>query len=169
MIVAVDPAGTSTKRSDETGIIVAARDREGNGYVISDLSGRYTPEQWARKAIDAYRRHQADRIVAEQNYGGAMVEHTLRVVDRSIPYKAVVASRGKMIRAEPVLALFEQNRAHIVGSLVELEDQLCGWEPNSGMPSPDRLDAMTWALSELLVEPQPQPTRWVFIGDWMVR
>ncbi len=160
IVVAVDPAGTSNKGSDETGIVVCARGDDGHGYVLADLSGKFSPEGWARRAIDAFRRHKADRIVAEVNFGAAMVETTLRAVDLSVPFKALHASRGKAQRAEPVVALFEQNRAHIVGHLTALEDQLAQWEPNSNMASPDRLDAMVWGLTELLVENQAKPARW---------
>ena len=156
-MIAVDPAGTAKQGSDETGIVVAGRDSDGHAYILADLSGKFSPEGWARRAIDAFRRHRADRVIAEVNFGAGMVEATLRAVDRSIPFKAVHASRGKAARAEPVVALFEQNRAHIVGNLIELEDQSCEWEPNTGMPSPDRLDAMVWAISELVVEAQPKP------------
>jgi phage terminase large subunit-like protein len=168
VVVTIDPAGGSGRNSDETGIVVAARDAERHGYVIANLSGKHSPDGWARRAIDAYRRHRADRIVAEQNFGGAMVEATLRAVDPSVPVKLVHASRGKAVRAEPVVALFEQGRAHIVGSLPQLEDQLCGWNPLEAGPSPDRLDAMVWGLTELLVEPQPKPARKIHI-PWMAR
>jgi phage terminase large subunit-like protein len=161
VVVSIDPAGTANKGSDETGIVVCALGADGHGYVLADLSGKYTPEQWARRAIDAYYRHRADRIIAETNFGAGMVEATLRAVARNMPFKPVTASRGKAVRAEPVLALFEQSKAHVVGNLTELEDQLCQWEPHSGMSSPDRLDAMVWGLSELVVEPQPQPARFI--------
>ena len=107
VVVAIDPAGSSGKNSDETGIIVAARDGDGHGFVISDLSGKYTPEGWARKAIDAFRRHKADRIIAETNFGAAMVENTLRALDPSVSFEPLHASRGKAMRAEPIVALFE--------------------------------------------------------------
>jgi phage terminase large subunit-like protein len=164
VVVAIDPAGTSGKASDETGIIVAGRDAEGHGYVIADLSGKYSPDGWARRAIEAYRRHRADRIVAETNFGAAMVENTLRAVAPDVPFKALHASRGKAVRAEPVVALFEQNRAHIVGHLAALEDQLCGWDPNSSKGSPDRLDSCVWAITELLVEDQVRPAYRTYIS-----
>jgi predicted phage terminase large subunit-like protein len=150
LVVAVDPAGSSNRTSDETGIVVAALGANGQGYVLQDLSGRFTPEKWARRAVDAYRLHKADRIVVEQNFGGEMVVATIRAVDRNVPVKTVHASRGKFIRAEPIAALYEQGRIHHVGNLPDLEDQMCGWAPNSGSASPDRLDALVWAFTELM-------------------
>jgi phage terminase large subunit-like protein len=149
VIVAIDPAGGSNRNNDETGIIVAGMGVDGHGYVLTDASGRYSPEGWARRAIACYMSHSADRIVAEQNFGGAMVEATIRAVSRVVPIRMVHASRGKAVRAEPVVALYEQRKIHHVGNFPALEDQLCTWEPNSGMPSPDRLDALVWAISEL--------------------
>jgi predicted phage terminase large subunit-like protein len=156
IIVAIDPAASSAEGSDETGIIVAGIGGDGHGYVIDDLSGRYQPPVWATKAIEAYRRHDADRIVAEINAGGQMVESTLRTVDPSIPFIAVHASRGKVIRAEPVSALYEQRKVHHVGSFAMLEDQLCSFTTDFDRAragcSPDRLDALVWALSNLMVK-----------------
>lgn len=150
--VNVDPAASSGTGSNETGITVTARARLGkldHGYLLDDLSGRYSPDGWARRAVDAYRAHQADRIVAERNQGGEMVEHTIRTVDRSVPVKLVHASRGKHTRAEPVAALYEQGRCHHIGCFAELEDQLCTWLP--GEPSPDRMDSLVWGFTELLL------------------
>ncbi len=164
VVVAVDPAGGSSKSNAETGLIVAGRADDGHGYVLADQSGRYTPDGWARRAVDLYRTYNADRIVCEQNYGGAMVEATIRSVDASVPVKLVVASRGKAIRAEPVVSFYEQKRVHHVGMFPEMEDQLCGWDPAGSDPSPDRLDALVWAVSELMVERQSQPARWMHIN-----
>jgi phage terminase large subunit-like protein len=150
IVVSVDPAGSSNKNSDETGIIVAGIDRAGIGYVLADLSGRYSPEAWARKAVEAYKSWRADRIIAEKNYGGDMVESTIKSVDRTVPVKLVIASRGKAIRAEPVASYYEQGRVKHVGALHLLEDQLCEWDPAASGPSPDRLDAAVWGLSELM-------------------
>jgi phage terminase large subunit-like protein len=153
--VAIDPAGKSGEDADETGIIVAGTDGKGRGYILEDLSGRYQPTTWARRAIGTYKRHHADRIVAEVNYGGEMVEATLRAVDPSVAFKAVTASRGKVVRAEPISALYEQGRVHHVGLLPELEDQMCGFANDFDRVkagySPDRVDALCFALSELLV------------------
>ena len=150
VVVAIDPAATSKASSDETGIVVAARGVDGRGYVLADLSGRYTPDQWARVALRAYTSHRADRIVAEVNNGGEMIGHTIKTLAPNVPYKAIHASRGKRTRAEPIAALYEQGRVSHVGSFPMLEDQMCTWDASDGSPSPDRLDAVVWALSEVM-------------------
>jgi predicted phage terminase large subunit-like protein len=160
IVVAIDPAAKSGEDSDETGIIVAGIDGNGHGYVLADLSGRYAPAEWARKAIGAYRHHQADRIIAEVNNGGEMVEQVLRGVDSAVSFRAVHASRGKVTRAEPVSAFFEQHKVHLVGNFPELEDQMVSFTTDfdrgrAGF-SPDRLDAMVWALTELMVQTMNQ-------------
>jgi phage terminase large subunit-like protein len=158
VVVAIDPAVSSHEGSDETGIIVAGRDERGHAYVIEDLSGRYQPHDWARIAVDAFNRHSADRIVAEVNQGGAMVESTLRTIDANVPYSAVHASRGKYVMAEPIAALYEQGKVHHVGTFARLEDQQTAFVPDIDRPrmgSPDRVDALVWALTELVVERQP--------------
>lgn len=152
IVVAIDPAVTSTEQSDETGIVAAGIGIDGHGYLLNDLSGRYSPDDWARIAVDAYHHWKADRIIAEVNNGGDLVELTLRTVSRFVPYKSVHASRGKAARAEPVAALAEQGRIHHVGMFPALEDQLCSWEPLGKDRSPDRLDAMVWAFTELMVD-----------------
>lgn len=152
VVVAIDPAVTFGPDSDETGIVVAALGADGQGYVLDDLSGRYPPEEWARRAILAYRTHTADKIVAEVNQGGDLVEKTLRSVDPAIPFKAVHASRGKLTRAEPVSAVYEQGRVHHVGMFGALEDQLTSYDGSrAGHASPDRLDALCWAIHELML------------------
>jgi predicted phage terminase large subunit-like protein len=153
VVVAIDPAASAGENADETGIVVAALGQDGAAYVLDDLSGRYSPHDWAARALDAYRAHRADRIVAEINNGGAMVEATLRVLDAGVSYKAVHASRGKLARAEPVAALYEQGRVHHVGAFPALEDQMCAFTggPLSHSGSPDRVDALVWALSELML------------------
>ncbi len=154
IVIAIDPAAKSEEGSDETGIIVAGVGKDGHGYVLEDLSGQYQPLAWARKAIGAYRNHKADRIIAEINNGGEMVEATLRSVDITVSYKAVHATRGKVIRAEPIAALYEQGKVHHVGSFAKLEDQLCemtlDFDRSAAGYSPDRLDAAVWALTELI-------------------
>jgi phage terminase large subunit-like protein len=160
IIVAIDPAVTSKEHSDETGIVAVGLGEQDNIYVLADWSGRYTPDGWASAAINLYSKLQADLIVGEVNNGGDMVEHTLRTVDSVIPYKAVHASRGKKARAEPVAALYEQGKGHHVGTFPELEDQLCSWEPLSNDPSPDRMDALVWAASELVQAGRPN-LRWL--------
>jgi phage terminase large subunit-like protein len=158
IVIAVDPAVSSHEGSDLTGIVVAGRDDRGHGYILEDLSGRYQPAEWAKTAIAAYRRHGADRVIAEVNQGGDLVENTIRMVDQNVPFSSVVATRGKYVRAEPVAALFEQGRAHLVGSWPELEDQLAQFTVDMDrgkMGSPDRADAAIWGLSELLVDAVP--------------
>jgi predicted phage terminase large subunit-like protein len=149
VVVAIDPAVTSRDDSDETGIIVAGVGHDRRGYVLADLSGRYKPDEWARIAIGAYHEYKADRIVAEANQGGEMVQHVLRTVDADVPLRLVHASRGKVARAEPVAALYEQGKVSHVGAHAKLEDQLCTWQP--GMASPDRMDALVWAVTELML------------------
>jgi phage terminase large subunit-like protein len=158
IVVAIDPATTSGEDADETGIIVAGKDVGGRGYVLADRSGHYTPTEWAQAAIALYRQHKADRIVAEVNNGGDMVEATLRMIDPNVPYTAVHASRGKIVRAEPVAALYEQQpgRVYHVGTFATLEDQMCGFTTDFDRKtagfSPDRVDALVWAFTELLVD-----------------
>jgi phage terminase large subunit-like protein len=149
IVVAIDPAVTSTEDSDETGIVVAGKGVDGQGYVLADISGRMSPDGWARRAVDAYRLWQADRIVAEVNNGGDLVEATIRTIDPAVPYTSLHASRGKHVRAEPIAALYEQGRVHHVGSFQALEDQLCIALPEGGTGPDDRLDALVWALTEL--------------------
>jgi phage terminase large subunit-like protein len=159
VIVAIDPAVTSGEQSDETGIIVAGKDANLHGYVLADASGRYPSIEWARTAIAAYRAYHADRIVAEVNNGGDMVETTIRMVDPNVPFTAVRATRGKVIRAEPVAALYEQGRLHHVGGFAVLEDQMTSFtvdlDRGSAGYSPDRVDALVWAFTELLVDKSP--------------
>jgi phage terminase large subunit-like protein len=156
IVVAIDPAATSSATSDETGIIVAGLGVDGHGYILEDYTMRGTPDQWARAAVDAYHQWQADRIVAEVNQGGEMVEAVIRTVDVMVPYKSVHASRGKATRAEPISALYDQGRVHHVGSLPHLEDQMTQWIP--GMKSPDRMDALVWAVHELMIEHEAETT-----------
>lgn len=164
IVVAVDPAVTSTATSDETGIVVAGKTSGGHLYVLADWSLRASPDTWAQAAINAYHTFQADRIIAEANQGGDMVAQTLRTVNASVPVTLVHAMRGKLIRAEPVAALYEQGRGHHVGTFAQLENQLTDWTP--GQKSPDRLDALVWAATALLIGPgrvpladEPEPAR----------
>lgn len=157
VVVAVDPAASSEEGSDETGIVVVAlgRDKDGyaRGYVLEDGTVRGTPEEWASKAVSLYRKHQADKIVAEKNNGGEMVASVIRAVDRSVPITLVHASRGKYVRAEPISALYEQGRVHHVGRFDQLEDQMCLFSVDNfktpSMGSPDRVDALVWGMTEL--------------------
>jgi phage terminase large subunit-like protein len=155
IIVAIDPSASSNEGSDETGIVCVgmARDADGynRGYVLADRSLRGSPDEWARAAVALYREFEADRIVAEKNQGGEMVEAVIRAVDRNVPVTLVHATRGKLIRAEPVSALYEQNRIHHVGRFDELEDQMCTFSADFDRAngSPDRMDALVWGLSFL--------------------
>ena len=157
VVVAVDPSGgegPEDKRADEVGIVVAGVDKAGIGYVLEDLSGHYGPEGWARAAITAYDRWSADKIVAERNFGGAMVESTIRTVRKMAPVKLVTASRGKSQRAEPIAALYEQRLIKHLGVFVDLEDELCNFSTAGyqGEKSPNRGDSLVWAATELMVE-----------------
>jgi predicted phage terminase large subunit-like protein len=154
IVVAVDPAITNTEESDETGIVVCGKDEKGHGYVLKDASGRYSPGEWGAKAVQLFHEFKADRIVAENNQGGDMVEHVVKTTDRTISYRGVSASRGKIARAEPVAALMEQGKIHHVGSLARLEDQMTSYtgERKKGEPSPDRMDAMVWAFFDLMLK-----------------
>jgi phage terminase large subunit-like protein len=157
VVISIDPAVTANAESDMTGIVVAGIDVNGIAYVLEDHTGRYTPQQWASKAIQLYRDHMADRIVAERNQGGDMVRHTLHTEDETVPIKLVHASRGKMARAEPVSALYEQSKVKHVRGLNDLEDQMVQWEPLGSIGSPDRLDALVWALTDLSLNGYAKP------------
>lgn len=149
IVVAIDPATTSEESSDETGIVAAALGNNGHAYILDDKSLRGKPNEWAEAAVALYHKLRADRILGESNNGGDMVESTIRAVDDKVPYKKVHASRGKVTRAEPVQALYEQGMVHHLGALPYLEDQMCSWVP--GMKSPDRVDALVWAITDLLL------------------
>jgi phage terminase large subunit-like protein len=157
VVVAVDPSGArniTDEASASIGIVVAGRGVDGRGYVLADRSCKLSPAGWARRAIDAFYEFDADRIIAERNFGGAMVEHTIRSVDNNISYSEVVASRGKVQRAEPVAALYERGMVtHVAQDMLALEDQCCQMATDGfmGEGSPDRVDALVWGLSELLV------------------
>lgn len=153
IVVAIDPAATSGENAADTGIVVAGvvgHGADAHGYILDDRSVHASPHGWASAAVAAYHTYRADRIVAETNNGGEMVGQTIRTVDPRVAYTAVHASRGKATRAEPVAALYEQGRVHHVGAFPELEDQLCSWLP--GEDSPDRLDALVWALTDLMLD-----------------
>lgn len=159
IVVAVDPAVTSKPGSDETGIIVMGLGVDGFGYVLEDASGKMRPEEWARRVASVYHEFGADRVVAEVNQGGDMVESTLRAVNPDIPYRAVRGTReqgsytAKVMRAEPVAALYERGKVMHIGAFPELEDQMCsvttGFDPKVTGWSPDRVDALVWAACDL--------------------
>jgi len=161
IVVGVDPAVSGSETSDETGIVVAGIAADGHIYVIGDHSLRGTPNEWAIAVSRAYHGAEADRVIGEVNNGGDLVEVNLRTVDRGISYKAVHASRGKAIRAEPIAALYEQGKVHHVGTFPQLEDQMCEWVP--GEKSPDRMDALVWAITEL-TERGPKKERIFYAG-----
>ena len=161
VIVAIDPSGAAGKedeRSDEIGIVVAGEGADGDFYVLEDLSLRAGPERWARTAIGAFEKYQADAIVAERNFGGAMVTHVIHSIDPNAPVREVTAARGKAVRAEPIAALYENGRVHHVGVHSDLEDQLVNFTTAGymGARSPDRADALVWALSDLSQTEQVQ-------------
>jgi phage terminase large subunit-like protein len=162
IVVAIDPSVSTGADADECGLIVAGLSTAGEAYVLEDASAKMSPVDWARKAVSLYRLHGADRVVAEVNNGGQLVEVTVRTVDANISFKTVTASRGKVARAEPISALFEQRRAHLCGVFAELEDQMCTFTPGSS-GSPDRLDAMVWALTELMLSSNSADV-WI---DWL--
>lgn len=154
VVIGVDPSGTSGEEDDngdDVGIVAAGKGVDGNYYVLQDATVALGPAGWARHVKDTFNRNMADLIVGEVNYGGAMVEYTIRSVDRKLPYKNVNASRGKVVRAQPVASLYEQGRVRHVGALAALEDQMCSMtgEGFLGIGSPDRVDAAVWALTEL--------------------
>ncbi len=156
VVVAIDPSVTSSEESDEAGIIAAGLGEDGIGYVLRDETLRGTPDNWARVAVNLFHSLQADRIVAEVNNGGEMVELTIRTIDKDVPYTGVHASRSKHTRAEPVSALYEQHRVRHVGFFERLEDELCTWVPGAGY-SPGRMDALVWALTELMLGGAGEP------------
>jgi len=150
IVTALDPSVDDEGDKDEAGIVVAGIDGNGHCYVLDDLSLHASPDKWARVAINqGHHKHLGDRLVAEVNNGGALVESVLRTVDASLPYTDVRASRGKRTRAEPISALYEQGRVHHVGFFPILEDELCNWDPLIDVKSPNRLDALVWAITAL--------------------
>ena len=152
IIVAIDPSSGKAE-SDEIGIVAAGLGIDGEGYVLRDASCKLPPSEWAHRAISVFDDLDADKIIAEINFGGTLVEEVLRTVRRNIPYETITASRGKTARAEPVAALYEQGRVHHAGSFPALEDQMVNWVPGQLTKSPDRADALVWALSNLMLKP----------------
>lgn len=155
IVVAVDPSGTKGDgKGDDIGIIVAGLGVDGRAYVLEDATCNMSPEGWARRAVDLYKRYNADRIIAERNFGGAMVQAIINTVDRQASFKEVTATRGKVIRAEPIAALYEQGKVSHVGDFPDLEDQMSNFTPSGyvGDNSPDRADALVWALTELMLD-----------------
>lgn len=154
IVIAVDPPATAGKKSDACGIIAAGIGADAKCYVLDDCTVQGAkPQEWALAAVRAYHRFEADRIVAEVNMGGEMVETVLRTIDTTIPVKQVRASRGKWIRAEPVQALYVQDKVRHAARFRQLEDQMCDFGPGglSNGRSPDRLDALVWAVTDLML------------------
>lgn len=157
IVVAIDPSGSDGKNAeeegDDIGIICAGKGVDGRLYILADKTINASPAQWGKVAVELYRTYRADLIVAERNFGGAMVEHVIRSVDPDVPYKEVTASRAKWVRAEPVAALYEQSRVSHVGSFASLEDEMCAFGPDglSDGKSPNRMDALVWAAHELML------------------
>lgn len=168
IVVAVDPSGADDDdniENDEIGIVVCGLGIDGNGYVLEDLTCKAGPGIWGKVATDAYKRWQADRIVAEMNFGGAMVKYVIRSHNPTVPFRPVTASRGKVVRAEPVSSLVELGRVRMAGIFREMEDELCAFTTHGymGENSPNRADAMVWAFADLFPEltkpetPKPEP------------
>lgn len=154
IVVADDPSGTKGDGGgDDIGIVVAGLGVDGRGYIFEDATCQLSPDGWGRRTVDQYYRWHADRVIGERNYGGAMVEFVIKTADGKVPYKEVVASRGKVVRAEPIAAFYEQGRVSHVGTFPDLEDQMCNFTANGyvGEGSPDRADAAIWALTELML------------------
>lgn len=155
IVIGVDPAVTMNINSDRTGIVAAGRACDGKCYILEDASCRATPAQWAKKAVELYRKYEADRIVGEVNNGGDLIETVLRNASPDVSFKAVRATRGKILRAEPVAALYERNMVCHVGVFPELEEQMANYTGRPGTSSPDRLDALVWAVTALM-ESEPK-------------
>lgn len=149
VVVAFDPPASETEDSAEAGIVVCAKGKDGHGYVLDDVSMRGTVDERLDAIVGAYHNWRADRIIVERNSGGDWIPHAIKGKDSSCAVATVWASRGKQTRAEPVAAKYEQGKVHHVGTLPELEDQLCTWVPDDA--SPDRLDALVWGLTDLLL------------------
>jgi phage terminase large subunit-like protein len=160
IVIAIDPPATSGKRSASCGIVAAGLDDEGIGWVLADRTiSAATPQQWARRAVALYHELKADKIIAETNQGGEMVVAVIRQIDPHVPVKPVHASRGKRARAEPVNALYTLSKVRHAGRFAELEDEMCNFTVDglSGGRSPDRLDALVWALTELMLNDAGEP------------
>jgi phage terminase large subunit-like protein len=159
IVVAIDPPASDGAKANACGIVAAGLGADGRCYVLSDRSAkRLSPLKWAERAVKLCHALDADRVIAEANQGGKMVETVLRQVDANLPLRLVHASQGKRARAEPVAALYEQGRVSHVGALPELEDEMCSMIEDS--KSPDRLDALVWAVTELMLKKRAEPRVW---------
>lgn len=157
IVIAIDPATTHHQDSDETGIIVAGISHDKKAYILEDLSGKHSPNDWGQRVTEAYWHYKADRVVAEVNKGGDLVEQVVRSVDSTVSYKSVRATRGKYTRAEPIAALYEQGRVFHTRPFTKLEGQMCSFIPGRSQSSPDRMDALVWAVTELLLQSEATP------------
>lgn len=154
IVISIDPSVTSKDTSDECGLVACGEGFDGHFYILEDSTDIYTPTQWAKKAVHLYYKWEADRVVAEVNNGGDLVETVIRGIDKNISYKSVHATRDKLTRAEPVAALWEQDKAHHVGHHLEMELEMTSWEAKSGEKSPNRIDAVAWGATELALTKQ---------------
>lgn len=160
IVVGIDPAGTANLESDETGLVVCGKDSTGKGYVLEDLSGKYSPNEWAKVASQAVKNYKADCIVAEKNQGGDMVESVIRQHDKLTRIKLVTATKGKYVRAEPIYSMYEQHKVFHVGNFPILERQMVTFDPEKGK-SPDRVDALVWAFTDLLLNNVEKNPIWI--------
>lgn len=164
IVVAIDPAVTANPDSDETGIVIGGKGIDNVCYIFDDVSGIYTPRQWAERSIFNYEKYKADKIVAEKNNGGDLVKVNLQTIDKNIEPVLVHASRGKVIRAEPVVGLYEQGRVKHVKYLHKLEEQMTTWSAKEGEPSPDRVDALVWLVTYLMgLDPNTGESNYSFL------
>lgn len=163
IVIAIDPSVTAGENSDECGIVAAGLGVDDHGYVLADRSGVFTADVWAHRSVSLFDDMDADRIIAEVNNGGDLVESVIRTVRHNIAYEKVHASRGKVSRAEPVAALYEQGKVHHVGGFPQLEDELTNFVPGALAKSPNRADALVWALTWLMCGKKPKQGRAVFL------
>lgn len=162
LVIAIDPATTHHEGSDETGIVMAGLLNDGRAYVLEDWSGRYSPTEWGKRVVEAYHQHKVDRIVVETNKGGDLVDRVLQTLDPNIAIRHVHATRGKTTRAEPIAALYEQEKVKHIRTFRELEQQMCEYTAASSR-SPDRMDALVWALTDLFLEREASaPKVWMW-------
>jgi predicted phage terminase large subunit-like protein len=157
-IVAIDPAVTSGENSDETGIVLVGQGVDGKYYVIADVSGKYTPTEWATAAIRLYNEHRSNMIIGETNNGGDLIETIIKGIDRSVMYKKVHATKSKGSRAEPVYALYEQGLVKHLNYLPKLESEMLSFDPSNIRSSPNRMDAMVWGILALSQTHVSRPT-----------
>jgi len=161
IVIAIDPAVSTNKESDETGIIVVGLGDDNRCYVLEDLSGIYSPATWAKKAIYAYHKWEANTMIGEVNQGGDLVKSNIKAIDDTVYFKEVRAFKGKQLRAEPVVGLYEQNEVKHVGRFPELEEEQTTWLPAEKNFSPNRIDAMVYGVTELKLQPKNDTNIWV--------